>query len=178
MCRGPKGVVQMANSALDKKIEDIEVGDVIRTRDNRTDIVEYVVKTYGNHNIAAVKILESNLVITPFHPIRQGYTNKFVLPKDEPHEKINIDVVYNFVLRNRSHLYVNHVEAPTLGDGDRSDPVLAHEYWGTKRIISDIEKISQFTKSNVIYLDAVNNSIMIDNDGNDIGIVHTALEYP
>ena len=67
------------------------------------------------------------------------------------------------------------MEAPTLGDGDRDDPVLAHDYWGTKRVISDIEQISQFTKSKIIYLDARRNTIMTDKDGNDVGILHEAL---
>ena len=67
------------------------------------------------------------------------------------------------------------MEAPTLGDGDRNDPVLAHDYWGTKKIIADLAKISIFTGSKTIILDAKENTVLKDGAGNDVGILHEAL---
>ena len=148
MCFGGDGFVRMAENKLQKQIRDIKVGDFILTRDNKIDIVEYVIKTIGNNT--AVKMLHENLIMTPHHPIRTSNMHNFAIPTEVLHEKIIIDVVYNFVLRNRSHLFVNNVEAPTLGDGDRDDPVLAHDYWGTKRVISDIEQISQLAEFETI----------------------------
>ena len=72
-------------------------------------------------------------------------------------------------------IVVNDVEAPTLGDGDRNDPVLAHDYWGTKKIIADLAKISIFTGSKTIILDAKENTVLKDGAGNDVGILHEAL---
>ena len=57
----------------------------------------------------------------------------------------------------------------------RNDPILRHTYFGSRRIINDVEKISDFMKSNVIYLDAIKNEVLKDADGNDIGIKHEAL---
>ena len=173
MCWGGDGLVKMANRSSPKQIRDIKVGDVISTRGNKTDIVDYIIVTTGN--ITGIKMVRDNLIMTRFHPVRPGNSSNFVYPFNVPHEEVVVNAVYNFILRNRSHLYVNNVEAPTLGDGDRDSPILTHEYWGTGRIVSDIEKISKFTKSNVIRLDAERNPVMTDMDGNDVGIVHEAL---
>ena len=171
ICWGGDGFVKMADNTLTKQIRNMKVGDLISTCNEKVDVVDYITKTVGN--ITAVKVLHKNLIMTPQHPIR--INDKFVLPIDVPHEKVVVDVVYNFILRNRSHLCVNGVEAPTLGDGDRNDPILRHAYWGTRRIIDDIETISKFIQSNVISFDAMKNEVLKDANGNDVGIKHEAL---
>ena len=164
----------MAPAGQFKKIKDLVIGDLILTSDDRVDIVEYVVKTTGK-NIVVVNMSAPSLSITPFHPVRPLSAKTFMLPTSLDHAPTTVDSVYNFVLRNRSHLVVNNVEAPTLGDGDRNDPVLAHDYWGTRKIIADLSKISIFTGSKTIVLDAKENVVLKDSAGNDIGIVHEAL---
>lgn len=174
MCWGPEGMVKMAPTGHLKKIKDIVIGDLILTSDDRVDIVEYVVKTTGK-NIVVVNMSSLSLLMTPLHPVRPLKAKKFMLPTSFDHVLTAVDSVYNFVLRNRSHLVVNDVEAPTLGDGDRNDPVLAHDYWGTKKIIADLAKISIFTGSKTIILDAKENTVLKDGAGNDVGILHEAL---
>ena len=164
----------MAPTGQFKKIKDIVIGDLILTSDDRVDIVEYVVKTTGK-NIVVVNMSSPSLLMTPLHPVRLLRTKEFMLPTSFDHVLTAVDSVYNFVLRNRSHLVVNDVEAPTLGDGDRNDPVLAHDYWGTMKIIAELAKISIFTGSKTILLDAKENTVLKDGAGNDVGILHEAL---
>jgi len=118
-----------------KQIKDLLKNDVVITPYGDTRI-KCVIKTNAN---TLIHKFESGLKITPYHPIRVN--NEWVFPLSQLDSTQDyIDDIYNLVLENYHIVYINDKEVITLGHNYRDNKVVSHDYFGTNKIIEDLEK--------------------------------------
>jgi len=115
-------------------------------------IIQCVVKHKCKEN--KMKLSNYNgLLITDYHPIR--VQNEWVFPIDVDqggnHKIFECEYVYNFVLSHNHIMIVNGVECCTLAHGFSTNEVIKHEYFGTNKIIEDLQKLSGW-KNGVVTL--------------------------
>ena len=85
-----------------------------------------------------------NLKITPYHPIIEKGENKcnWIYPKDLCiSELIDCSEIYTFVLNNRQSVLVEDFIYATLGHNLENNIVIQHDYFGTNKIIKDLNNI-------------------------------------
>lgn len=106
--------------------------------------VRCVVRTdcpQGQEKLVALN--DGKLLITPWHPaLHEG---RWVFPADiAPQRLMPCPAVYNVLLDSGHRLEVGGVECVTLGHGIEQDKVAAHEYYGSRRVVSDLEGMPGF----------------------------------
>jgi len=138
-CIGGGCSVSMANGTI-KKVEEIKKDDLVSSTDGKSSKVLCVVKSYCHNGKAQLVELEGGLLITAWHPVRIENRWYFPCHLGKLVEK-SCQVVYNFVLENEHVVIVNGVECVTLGHGFEGD-VIEHPYFGTKRVIEDLQNLS------------------------------------
>ncbi|CAF3370225.1 unnamed protein product [Rotaria socialis] len=103
-------------------------------------MVVFVVKTKLKSRQAKMIMLENNLIITPWHPIRVH--DQWIMPCSlvSSPELIYCETVYNFVLDRGHTVLVNDTECVTLGHHFKED-IVRHPYYGSQRIIDDLQRL-------------------------------------
>jgi len=140
-CIGSEGNVLMQDNSL-RKVKDIRKGDYVKLPNGESAQVICVTKTTLNpRDKAPLVLLESGLVITPWHPVL--YQNKWRFPCEigeawKP-SFISYDV-FNFVLEKGHIMTVNGLDCVTLGHGFTED-VVKHQYFGTEEVIMDLKSM-------------------------------------
>ncbi|CAF0945756.1 unnamed protein product [Rotaria sordida] len=120
-----------------KLVKDVQPGDRMAPHGG---MVRFVVKTKCRNRKAKMVIVENDLIITAWHPIR--LSSQWIMPcslVSSVHE-ISCDAVYNFVLDQGHTVFVNDIECVTLGHGFQED-VVRHAYYGSQRVVKDLEKL-------------------------------------
>jgi len=102
-----------------------------------------VIKTHCIRSQTQLVELEGGLLVTPYHPVRVGGVWTFPCDIAAPKVK-NIDIVYNFALKDEHVLYINGVEIVGLGHEFSENAVISHAYFGSKAVIQDLEKMNGF----------------------------------
>ncbi len=150
VCFHGKGMVRMVDGGK-KNVNLIRKGDRIEISDGSTATVICVVET-----ILAEKMIElvhckcqdgsaDALLITPWHPIRLGVSQEWIFPISIGQPKtVPAESVFNFVLDAIHIINVDGIDSVTLGHSFDDDPVCAHEYFGTKRVIDDLQSMSGY----------------------------------
>eukprot|EP00211_Chloroparvula_japonica_P003707 CAMPEP_0119125336 /NCGR_PEP_ID=MMETSP1310-20130426/4648_1 /TAXON_ID=464262 /ORGANISM="Genus nov. species nov., Strain RCC2339" /LENGTH=774 /DNA_ID=CAMNT_0007115395 /DNA_START=27 /DNA_END=2351 /DNA_ORIENTATION=- len=133
--------VQMADGTT-KPLAEVQRGDVVCTSTaggrEHTTTVRCMVRTACPDKRAKLVQL-GDLLVTEFHPIRIEGTWHF--PVDlAPARERECEAVYSFVLEDQHVMVIEDVECVGLGHGIPAsvDPVVAHPYLGTQRIIDDL----------------------------------------
>ena len=88
------------------------------------------------------------LYVTPWHPM-MSESGSFFFPGDRggesktPTEKtINTKFIYSFLLKNRSPTMVfNGFYGITLAHGIQNNSVAAHDFWGTEKVVKNLQEI-------------------------------------
>ena len=121
----------------EKLVKDLNVHDIVFTHNQNSARVEYIIKT----SIQQTPLCKINgLYITPYHPILDK--GKWKFPKDIVEcESNNVDMIYSLVLSNDHVVIINDIPVITLGH-EFVDPVVQHEYLGTKKVIKDLEQLN------------------------------------
>ncbi|CAF2952351.1 unnamed protein product [Rotaria sp. Silwood2] len=125
-------------NGITKLVRDVIPGDRMASHGGT---VIFVVKTKCQNQKAKMVILENDLIITAWHPIRLH--GQWTMPcslVSSPHE-ISCDAVYNFVLNGGHTVLVNDVECVTLGHGFKED-VVRHAYYGSQKVIKDLQRLN------------------------------------
>jgi len=144
-CFDGKCKVLMGNGSL-QKVEDLKRGDVVFGGAR----IQCVVKHECKDGQIVMSRVNDTLLITPYHPIVVG--NEWVFPVDIGCEEvIECAYVYNFVLSFGHILRVEGVECCTLGHGLKSNAVIEHAYFGTNKVVDDLQKINGW-KTGVVTL--------------------------
>jgi len=120
-------------------VQEVKKGDKVATPNpDRPARVLCVVKTTCHQGKADLVQLEGGLVVTPYHPVRVN--GKWHFPRDlgEVMEK-DCPFVYSFLLEEGHVMVINGVECVALGHGFEEDQVVAHAYFGSKRVVEDLE---------------------------------------
>ncbi|CAF0990373.1 unnamed protein product [Rotaria sordida] len=118
-----------------KFVKDLRRGDRLYPHGGT---INYILKTICNNRQAQMVLLDSGLIITPWHPIRlNGVT--WVLPCSLVSCPTNIicEAVYSFALDQGHTIWVNDIECVTLGHGFKED-IVRHIYYGSERVIEDL----------------------------------------
>jgi hypothetical protein len=111
---------------------------------------------------------DSGLRITPYHPVRLSLNKHdvsfgFIHPIDfKQLDEYECDAVYSFVLKNDHIMIINDIEVICLGHNfdDRVEnslnastskkTILYHPFFGTEKIISDLEKYASWTATRIV----------------------------
>ncbi|CAF1054349.1 unnamed protein product [Rotaria sordida] len=135
--------VRLMNGSL-KSVKDVQPDDRLAPHGG---MVKFVVKTICKNRKAKMVIVENNLIITAWHPIR--VSQQWIMPcslVSSPPNEISCEAVYNFALDQGHTVLVNDVECVTLGHGFQED-IVRHAYYGSQRVIKDLEKLNMQQKN-------------------------------
>ncbi|CAF2321511.1 unnamed protein product [Rotaria sp. Silwood2] len=125
-------------NGITKLVKDVKPGDRMAPHGG---IVIFVVITKCQYQKAKMVILENDLIITAWHPIR--HCGQWIMPcslVSSPNE-ISCEAKYNFVLDKDHTVLVNDVECVTLGHGFKED-VVRHSYYGSQKVINDLQRLN------------------------------------
>ena len=146
-----------------RRVADIRKGDIVDLFGDIQGEVVCVLKTnlttVGPINLV---VLQNELIVTPWHPVRIGGIWQF--PCQVADCKIytgECDAVYSFIVKNvddkvnkevTTGMNINGIECITLGHGICDDPVASHPFFGSVKVIEDLQtKASQaFTEGMVV----------------------------
>lgn len=149
VCFHGKGKVRMFNGAK-KTVDSVTKGDQIQSIDGAPATVVCVVKTEIDEKMLELVNCQSKegsnaLLITPWHPIRLSETQEWIFPISiaEP-RSVPCESVFNFVLDEHHIVNVDDIDCVTLGHSFK-DSVCAHEYFGTARVVDDLQVMSGFS---------------------------------
>jgi Mg-chelatase subunit ChlD len=138
VCFHPSATVELESQEI-KPIGEIVKGDVVKTRDGYATI-ECIVKSKGGL-VSFCKV--NSLLVTPWHPMWTG--DEWIFPQDSyPVVDLECDYIYNLVLDTKHTVMVNDVCCVTLGHGF-VDPVCAHDYFGTQRVVEDLKSFHGYS---------------------------------
>ena len=146
------------------QIKDLEKNMDVVTFDPFNNYSEKITKVIGlikinyNHGKQLIKIINSNLEITNYHPIFIEENNCWEFPIDQNNmslELVEEDCVYNVILENYHIIEVNSIKCITLGHNYHFDN-LYHPYFGTYKILDDLFKNQNFKLNGFIELDEKN----------------------
>ena len=151
MCIASQGdsKVAMADGTY-KKLKDIHAGDLLATRKGQpASRVQCVVKSVQTDGIAdLVKLPGSNLMATPWHPVRKG--KQWVFPIDVGTTKrVSCDAVYNLLLKDGRYAVMEGWDCVTLAHGLTGD-VVGHSYYGSQAVVHDLMKMDGWSNGFVV----------------------------
>jgi len=140
-CFAGECLVAMADGSQ-KALNRVVRGDQIMTPTGNAEVA-CSVRTRCTGGRAELVELPGGLLATPWHPVRVAGAWHF--PCDlAPGTLRTCPAVYNLVLQGKhSSMFISGIECSVLGHG-LDDPVAAHEYFGTDRIIEDLKRLPQW----------------------------------
>ena len=127
-----------------KLIKDLKKDDLVMTNKGFASVV-CLVESIGNFE--TVQFI-TGLEITKYHPI---YLSGWVFPINLKNTKITThSIVYNLVLDKDHVVYINDILVCTLGHNITNNNVIKHDYFGTSKVIKDLEKLENYNNGKVI----------------------------
>jgi len=144
--RKPCIVDEQTMESVTVPIKTLKKGDSILTEDGKFVRVECVVETVTDRQLDLIKI--GNLLVTPYHPVKTDLKRGWEFPVECVEGELVANSktfsVYNLVLEEgfrESAIMMESIPCITLGHGRNDDEVLRHEYFGTDRVVLDLQKI-------------------------------------
>lgn len=132
-----------------KFVDGVKKGDHVYLEDKLYATVVCVVKTKIVEKSIDLIHLTENLYITPYHPIYVGGQWRYPLEIDKKINKsYTIDYVYDFVLDKGHYVFINGIKVVTLGH-DFKELKVAHPYFGSKKVIEDLQKKQGYSSGQV-----------------------------
>ena len=133
-------LVQMADGTK-KQVKAIQKGDKIRSEGGISTVIATIEIISIEKYIPLVE-LQGGLLITPKHPVKMF--GEWFKPQELGEVRLRkCDKVYNFVMNEGHSMEINGIVCATLGHGFKGHKV-EHPYFGTKKVIEDLEKIEKF----------------------------------
>ena len=145
------------------RVDTLKSGDKIKSYDGLTHKyvkIVNIIKTEISKDKPIKMIKLGNLTITNWHPVM--LLGNWIFPA-EVGKKINIiseeykdiSYVYNLILEDgATNAIIDDIPVITLGHGIKDDPVASHEYYGSKKVIEDINNKFKPDKDGVIEISA------------------------
>lgn len=120
-----------------KRVQDVKKGDVVACPSGSSRVV-CIVKTHCHQGKTQLVEMAGGLKVTPYHPIRVN--NKWHFPCELGVPQLVVcPAVYSFVLEASHVMLINSIECVTLGHGFSGDAVVEHPYFGTEKVLKDLE---------------------------------------
>jgi len=139
-----------------KKIKDIEKGDSVLDMYGNYNKVVCVVKYINKDNKTNLVELNSGTLITPWHPVLNN-NNEWIFPFTigKLIEEYETKYVYNLILDKGHTIIVNSDICVTLGHNITTNFVVSHQYFGTNKVINDLQKKDGFNDG-LVYISSDN----------------------
>ncbi|KAL2916721.1 hypothetical protein HK105_203838 [Polyrhizophydium stewartii] len=149
--------VRMADGSV-RAVRDLAAGDRVATSlDGSTPAaaVVCVVLSPSDAGRAHLVALDGGLRVTPFHPVRAASdgagASEWVFPRDLGDvREAACDAVFNFVLDHTHTMVIGGRECITLGHGRTDNAVVAHDYFGTRRVVDDLAGMRGWARGLVV----------------------------
>jgi Mg-chelatase subunit ChlD len=133
-----RGNVRLADGRY-VPVSSVAPGDILQIG-SRTAKVRCVVTTECDNGVEELVELDGGVLVTPWHPIRKKGSTKWEFPANLGEIKpYTCKMVYNFVLDGDCAILLGPYEAITLGHGISNDAVAKHEYFGTNKVIEELQ---------------------------------------
>lgn len=137
--------VKMADGSH-KPLRNVRRGDRVLTGAGTPALVACVTRTRNsNEKISLVRLPDSRLYATPYHPVKVG--GQWAFPCDiGTTTTVECDAVFNLLLADgHSSMVIEGVECVSLGHGLEGD-VVGHDYFSNRQaIVGDLEKMPGWT---------------------------------
>jgi len=148
-CFGPTSTVTRLVDTVPHtvSISQVQPGDVVLCANGATATVQCVVASPRSPSVP-LRSLPNGLTLTSKHPV---YVNGvWALPETvgSPAPLPSPTLVFNLVLDHTHVILVNNTPAVTLGHG-LEGPVVGHTYWGTRRVIDDLQTLPGWEQGRV-----------------------------
>jgi len=144
-CFAGQCMVLMNDDSM-RLVKDLRAKDVVYGG----AMIECVVKHKCKNGQIRLSNVNDGLLITNYHPIL--VENVWRFPVDVGvDEVVELDYVFNFVLSHGHVVKVEGVDCCTLGHGLKDNEVIQHAYFGTNKVIDDLQKVSGW-KTGVVTL--------------------------
>jgi len=148
-CLHPSCLVRMADGTQ-KRISDLVKGDKLArpaaAPAGDAPTVVCVVQTDTKEGVEEMVSLNGGaLILTPWHPIWDpaGTRASWAFPHDlAPTQKLPCTSVWNLVLDSCHMVDVGGIACVTLGHGLEDDEVVQHSYFGTERVLRDLQALA------------------------------------
>jgi hypothetical protein len=138
-CFDGASTVLMENGEL-THVKNVRKGDIVANPGGLASRVLCVVKTICSNNKTELVELEGGLKVTPYHPVRVN--GKWCFPRDlGVTEERACPAVFSFVLEENHVMIISGTECVTLAHGFTGDRVVEHPYFGTRKVLRDLEKM-------------------------------------
>ena len=129
------------NKGNKKKVKDLRKGDILLNGAEVLCVVENKINKVEN------VVCINDVCFSLYHPIE--IKGKWVFPcQCFKVEKKFIDSWFNLVLKNKHEIELNGIKAITLGH-NRTEGILKHPYFGTKKVIEALMKYDTYKKGYV-----------------------------
>ena len=126
------------NKGNKKKVKDLRKGDILLNGAEVLCVVENKINKVEN------VVCINDVCFSLYHPIE--IKGKWVFPcQCFKVEKKFIDSWFNLVLKNKHEIKLNGIKAITLGH-NRTEGILKHPYFGTKKVIEALMKYDTYKK--------------------------------
>ena len=166
-CFGKSCLITLDDNSL-IEIKDLEKGMIVKTFDPNNNYKECTTRVVGlikinfSNEKEIINFINTNLQITSYHPIYDEDKKEWVFPVNKNNSSIELireKYVYNVVLEDYHIMEVNTVKCITLGHSYNFD-VLSHPYFGSKKVIDDLNSNSNFKLNG--FLEINDNNIIRD----------------
>jgi len=150
-----------SSGIVDINICNIKKGDFILTANGTYVEVECLVETVVADKVSQPPfdlIKVGQLLVTPYHPVKVDQQSDWQFPMDmmlssNEDQHATAYSVYNLVLKKgqrHNAVIMNGVEAITLAHGITNNATLQHSYFGTDKVVSDLEKTEGWVDGHVV----------------------------
>lgn len=126
-----------------KRIDSLTLDDIIVSKFNRDVKICFII-TFEDRE-SEVCLLSSTLGITAYHPVqktsrigRRSRWSEWMFPKDIVSPETMKTKLYNLILEDTHIIYCDGFRCVTFGHGYTDNEIVAHPYFGSDAIISDI----------------------------------------
>jgi len=149
-CYDGDGLVLMANKTF-IAVKNLKIEDLVQAFDANKNIIHDKIKFILKTKVTTVDICDiNNFKITPWHPII--YSEQWVFPIDIcPIINVKLDWIYNIVLEKGTAIFINNIPVITLGHNLTQNKVVNHPYYGTNKIVDDLEKMCGHSSGIIIF---------------------------
>eukprot|EP00658_Telonema_sp_P-2_P060582 TRINITY_DN49470_c0_g1_i1.p1 TRINITY_DN49470_c0_g1~~TRINITY_DN49470_c0_g1_i1.p1 ORF type:complete len:829 (-),score=171.09 TRINITY_DN49470_c0_g1_i1:117-2603(-) len=130
-------------------VASIKRGDIVMSANRQPARVVCVLKTHCGPACTLVE-LPGGLHVTPWHPIRTSRRHdqasqchdhwEFPANMAEPRLR-ECEFVFSFVLERGHVMWINQRECICLGHGISEDPVACHPFFGTQKVVAELERM-------------------------------------
>ena len=135
-----------------KAVRDIRQGDRVKTMLGPAT-VEYAIEINTHAPSQPMVQLTPEISVTPWHPMRVSGTCEWMFPAEiAPYSARPLRTVYNLVLDRAHVIHTDACDFVTLGHGYDEDPVLRHDFFGSKaRIVAALKRQPGFEEGRPVF---------------------------